>query len=120
MACPAPAVLGTVNAQTARSAPTCIERQLLLLASEVSGSASSASDRAIRYQVPVAVPAGSVRVAEPVLLAPALKAGTLRLPSAMSVASSVLSLDKKKRVTEAATAAPPWFLVVSVAVMLRP
>src|SRR5512145_89673 len=76
---PGPAVPGAANAETIRSGPICSTRAEVLLFSVVSDTALVASALAITYQLPVARPAGTVTVVDPVWLAPPASAGTLRL-----------------------------------------
>jgi hypothetical protein len=73
---------------------TLIERAELLLVSEVSTTTPSASDLAMMYHVPVAVPGGIVMLVEETLDAPPARAGTARPPSDTSAASKVLFVDR--------------------------
>ena len=83
---PAAAAAGTVMSQNTRSAPSWIGRAVTLLPSSHSGTAWSASARAMTYQEPAVVPAGIVRAVDAVLAAPAASAGTARVPRSVSFA----------------------------------
>jgi hypothetical protein len=104
---PAAAVAGTVSEYTIMSAPITIDQLPTLLLSEASGTSPGPSALARTNQYPVAEPAGMVSAVAPLLLAPAARAGTARLPSAMSAASSVLLLDRKNSVTDVGAVPAP-------------
>ena len=91
---PAPAEVGTVNVGTCTSGPMRTVRLATLLASFTSATASPPSAREKRYHVPVAVPAGMVTAREPESEAPEASAGTARVPSSMSEASSVALAER--------------------------
>jgi hypothetical protein len=94
MFCPAPNVDGTEKAEIRRSVPILIKREYVLFVSEVSITTSSPSALAIRYQLPELVPNGMVTEVDPELLAPAARAGTLRLPSRMSDSPMLVLVDR--------------------------
>src|SRR6185436_14119202 len=90
---PAPAASGAVNAVSSRSGPTRVAPEAVLLPSSVSTRASASSAFACRYHVPVERLAGSVTEVVAVLLAPAARPGTLRVPTRVAEASSVAASD---------------------------
>ena len=93
---------------------------MTLFHSAVSLTVASASAWARTNQVPPAVPLGMVTVVDAVLTTPAASAGTGRLPSGTSPASSVASAERKNRVVDGPVPPAPWFFVVSVTVMAPP
>src|SRR5262249_47391340 len=84
-----------------RSRPTWRVRARTLFASFFSARTLAPSALARMKYVPVAVPAGIVTVVAPAFDAPVASAGTARDPSATSAASSVVLVDRKKRVVDA-------------------
>jgi hypothetical protein len=71
-----------------------MDRLTVLLFSDVAIPTLSASATAMMYQVPLAVPSGIVAVVEAELLAPAPRAGTMRLPINASDASRTALLER--------------------------
>src|SRR5262249_43967324 len=86
---------------TARSGPTRRMRAETLFVSFFSKRALPPSALARMLYVPVAVPAGIVTSVAPAFEAPLASAGTARDPIAISAASSVVLVERKKRVGEA-------------------
>src|SRR5262245_61270626 len=70
--------------------------------------------------MPLAVPAGIVTGAEPVLDPPAASAGTARVPTRMSPASNTALVDRYRFVVDAADGPAPWFMVTSVTMKVAP
>src|SRR3990172_3128861 len=66
------------------------------------------------------MPVGRVSGVEPELIAPGARAGTARLPRRASLASRVVSVDKKNLVVEAPAGDWLSFLVVSFTEMVEP